>query len=302
MNINFLAGQSVTDLYALLQQDNWGLGAAEGLAHYNGQTWRWVGRIDSGSDFVADVQRYEEAILLLTACGQVHCYTPGSGLRVGDDIFVADLIEATSDLLDVSIQAGRVHPDGRLTLVGSRGAVFHRTDGWSKVPTGAQNDLYCITDGRPHAHVAGTDVAMSFDGKRCLHRVIVSGTTILAADELPDGRWVGGAVRSRDGLLIYFSPDNEVLDELPLGPPVQSVLVVDDSILVTLSGRGVHRWDGQRLIPSLTPDMSPGRLYQFDNQVVVGGGTGGPNSLFVLAGDRWDEIPIDLDMKYLDRK
>src|SRR5256885_9681389 len=152
----------ITDLYILVQDDDWELGMPEGLAHWNGTHWEWIRRFEHSH--TRSMKLVDGHLFLLDFDGRIQRRNPDG--------------EWESDKApNFGYLAMTVSSPSEMLVVGRGGAFLQLQSGrWHPIQTDTTEALNYIHGTPPDCFICGSKgVLLRFDGSRC-HR-LETGTT-----------------------------------------------------------------------------------------------------------------------------
>lgn len=273
-----LAGTKISNLYALVTADDWELGMPVGLAHWDGQKWRWLGKVKNY--YFVGIGLVDSHVYLLDSGGSIFEHRSGR---------LSKTREVPSDDCR-SLAVNRTHTI--LVTCGS-GSVFRSCNGeWRRVDTNTLEDMYCAHEFMGKWVLAGSGGTLL----RCDYDCEVIGNNsdevFLTLDGADTVLFAGGT-RS----LVHIAPPDWQVISVPAPSPVYSVAARSDrDVYCATSNNGILCWNGVQFREVLSKDLLPGQIAKANNTILVGTSRG---RMIYYDPPLWKTMEITLDEGYL---
>jgi hypothetical protein len=277
MNVVRLCGNSLSDIYAVLAQDDWATGYPQGLAHWDGANWTWVRRIEKS--FAQTIIVHKGLLYILDFGGQIHSLDANKNWN-------------SIQLPVFGCQNLWISDTGEMVVVGVNGACCtYRNNLWEIAQTGIKNDLYSISGNPPDNFiVGGNGRLLRYDGSS-FYKI----KTEVRADLTQIDMGVDGSLFASGTLLSIYKKDRTWKTSILDTTPLFSIAVITSQELYASSASGVLLWDGSRF-SNLLPDTAGVAQLTKVGGIVVGGA---PNTLY-YGPPNWKKLPITLNESFLD--
>src|SRR5438094_520928 len=120
MNVNYIAGNSLDDIYAVIARHDWELGGWEGVSQWNGSKWHWLARYGKRNDYIAALLMRGGHPLIVTTSGNFHHIDPSGQIRENAVPPLEEFIGSfDSTERGFTLTAAEVLVDGSIIAVGS---------------------------------------------------------------------------------------------------------------------------------------------------------------------------------------
>lgn len=276
MRVVRIEADSLSDIFAVVVQNEHELGMPEGFANWNGNKWSWI---DKRTSWTLALNRLEDKWITVDFSGQIVEYSSGtSSTKASGTSGVNDCCVIDSNLYTVGLKGGISRYDGH---------------SWNTISNEDHNALYSIDKAGQAAYACGSNgivlkvnndssekIPIDFDGDL---------NTICCC---ADGQVFAAGGRQNDGVIVDILSNHSF--GLSTRPGFIRAMNGTDVWIVDWQG-SVWRWDGATAKSFQLPNEMSAFCLGRRKQLVFGG----LDSIAIYDERSVDYIPLDLDSSFL---